>query len=490
MSFVYQGGQGPFKLLFCSKIDVKKTMMNAIFNDGVINAILIVVIVTIVLFLSYFSLNLGVKIQYFSKSERRQIMSIILLPSFGFAFWGFIKNIHNFQNVWQNFLLILIAYCLVGVYALKYYYFTRNHLQGSEKINSGNTQRTEDEKPTQGTEETITLQNEEDSKTTQDALLSVKDLKITYPIYGGIFRKQVASVQAVSGVSFKLHAGETIALVGESGCGKSTIAKNLLGLIPRDAGEIYFKKTQIGDVFPREVRQRIQVVFQDPDASLNPRKKIIHIVGEPLKSLMKVLDSSDIRNKVIELLDQVSLKPEHLERYPHEFSGGQKQRILIARALATNPEILILDEPTSALDVSVQAQILNLLKELQNTYAYSYLFITHDLSVVHHIADQVVVMYLGHFVEIAPVQEIFENPKHPYTQALLGSRIDVDSDNSGEFITLEGEVPSPVNPPTGCPFHPRCPQRIEGGICLQEFPEQKKVNSKHFVSCHLFSKDD
>ncbi|MFX0048161.1 MAG: ABC transporter ATP-binding protein, partial [Candidatus Hermodarchaeota archaeon] len=287
-------------------------------------------------------------------------------------------------------------------------------------------------------------------------LLKVDDLKVYYIITKGAFKKQIGAVKAVDGISFKIKTGETLGLVGESGCGKTTVANCILGLVKKEDGEILFNDKPILTPYSPYLRQKIQIVFQDPDASLNPRMKVVDIVAEPLKNLMGMTKKEELRNAVLDLLEKVSLNVEHLDRYPHEFSGGQKQRIIIARALASNPELIILDEPTSALDVSVQAQILNLLKVLQKKYHYGFLFITHNLSVVNHIADRVAVMYLGRIVETGSVDQIFNNPSHPYTKALLKSRSEIDPYSQEIKFILEGEVPSPINPPSGCHFNPRC----------------------------------
>ena len=245
-----------------------------------------------------------------------------------------------------------------------------------------------------------------------------------YPIIGGIFMRQIGTVKAVRDVSFSVYADETLGIVGESGCGKTTIAKTILNLVESSGGEIYYKDFRIDNQLKKnkKIRQKIQMVFQDPDASLNPRMKIVDIVGEPLRNLRGMHDSTEIRRIVLNLLTQVSLKAEHLDRFPHEFSGGQKQRIVIARALACEPDVICLDEPTSALDVSVQAQILNLLQDLQRKFHIAYIFITHDLSVIHHIGHRIGVMYLGLFVETGTIDDIFYNTQHPYTKALLSAR--------------------------------------------------------------------
>jgi len=402
-------------------------------------------------------------------------------------------------------------------------------------------------------------------------ILSTKNLKTYYPIFGGLFKRTIGYVKAVDGVTFNLYEGETLGLVGESGCGKTTIGKVILDLVPAMSGEIFYKsqniiigstekkgisnelkqQNKLIDItfipiisvanalfgfaklsllkifrtiknylvkllhplrkmftatvpilkqnylnmidikhpYNKELRKKIQMVFQDPDASLNPRWKIANVIGEPLKILLGMRRRKNIRRRVLELLETVSMKREHLDRYPHEFSGGQKQRIVIARALACNPEIIILDEPTSALDVSVQAQILNLLKELQNKFGLSYLFITHDLSVVQHIADRIAVMYLGKFVETGTLEEVFYNPTHPYSRALLSARPTFDPSSKQNRIILEGDVPSPINPPSGCAFHPRCPEKEEHIGCSVDEPRKIHLGGDHYMFCLPFKKE-
>jgi len=332
-------------------------------------------------------------------------------------------------------------------------------------------------------------------------ILEIKNLKTYFPIYGGLFKRHIGDVKAVDGVSFNMKKGETIGLVGESGCGKTTVANTILRLVDSLSGEIIFNGKNILDTkkvkiffiskylkyisFKKNVRKKIQLVFQDPDASLNPRIKIVNTIGEPLR-LLGNTKRRNLRRKVLELLNTVSMKSEHLDRYPHEFSGGQKQRIVIARALSVSPEIIILDEPTSALDVSVQAQILNLLKDLQEEFNLSYLFITHDLSVVHHIADRIIVMYLGKFVEEGTVNDIFNNPSHPYTKALLSARPLFDPKHGSDRIILEGDVPSPINPPEGCSFHPRCQEKGEHLGCGIENPRKIHLGGDHYIMCLPF----
>ena len=330
---------------------------------------------------------------------------------------------------------------------------------------------------------TITKEKIEGSLPDKEAILSVRNLKTYYPITGGLFKRKIGEVKAVDGVSFDLHKNETLGIVGESGCGKTTIGNTILDLVPLTEGEIYYRGEMIGDSFKKSLRKNIQMVFQDPDASLNPRWKIVNIIGEPLRLLMGMRKKHKIRQRVIELLETVSMKVEHLDRFPHEFSGGQKQRIVIARALACNPDVIFLDEPTSALDVSVQAQILNLLKALQKRFDFSYLFITHDLSVIQHIADKVQVMYLGKFVEGGTIDEVFYNPTHPYTKALLSARPTFDPGSKARRIILEGDVPSPINPPSGCAFHPRCYEKENHEGCHLNNPERVDLGGEHYMYC-------
>ena len=315
------------------------------------------------------------------------------------------------------------------------------------------------------------------------ALLDVEDLKVHYPLLKGILRRQIGAVKAVDGVSFSIKAGETVGLVGESGCGKTTVALAILGLIEKTSGKLLLKEELLPKDYSRIIRKSVQMVFQDPDASLNPQLKVVDIIAEPLKNILGITNRIKLRRHVLKLLEEVSLKKEHLDRYPHEFSGGQKQRIIIARALACNPELIILDEPTSALDVSVQAQILNLLRDLQRTYNYGFLFITHDLSVVHHIADRIAVMYLGKIVEMGNKKQIFSNPTHPYTKALLASRSEVSGEDQEITFVLSGEVPSPIAPPPGCSFHPRCYTDSYNDLCKQEIPHKIEVEEGHYIWC-------
>ncbi len=314
-------------------------------------------------------------------------------------------------------------------------------------------------------------------------LLEVRDLYVHYPLFKGVLKRQVGVIKAVNGVSFSINTGETLGLVGESGCGKTTVAKTILGLIQKTGGEILFKGAPVPIEYSSYLRQKIQMVFQDPDASLNSRLKVVDIIAEPLRNLLGITNKVEIRRHVLKLLEKVSLKREHMDRYPHEFSGGQKQRIVIARALACNPDLIILDEPTSALDVSVQAQILNLLKDLQAEFGYGFLFITHNLAVVNHIADRVVVMYLGNFVEVGSTEQIFNNLTHPYTIALLSSRYEIDPNDQEIKFVIKGEVPSPLSPPSGCPYNPRCSSDARTKECEVEMPNKIKIEDGHYIWC-------
>ena len=298
------------------------------------------------------------------------------------------------------------------------------------------------------------------------------------------FHTDSGLVRAVDDVSFRIDSGETVGLVGESGCGKSTIGRTILKLVEPSGGKLFFEGRNIFDIDRSErraMRREMGIVFQNPYSSLNPRMNVLQIVGEPLKTHEKI-NGAQLRKKVLELLEQVGLKPEHLNRFPHQFSGGQRQRIAIARSLALDPKFLVLDEPTSALDVSVQAQVLNLIRNLQQRKNLTYLFITHDLHVVKHIADRILVMYLGKLVETGPVEPVFEQPMHPYTQALLTAIPIADPATRRKHDLLEGDVPSPINPPVGCRFHTRCP--VAESICREKEPELKNLG-QHQVACHL-----
>jgi oligopeptide/dipeptide ABC transporter ATP-binding protein len=321
-----------------------------------------------------------------------------------------------------------------------------------------------------------------------DALLSVQNIQKYFPITRGIiFQKQVASVKAVDGISFNVREGETLGVVGESGCGKSTMARCIMRLLDPTAGKLVFRGrdiTHLSRAEMRPYRREMMMIFQDPYASLNPRKRVGFIVSEAL-DVHKIGTAAENKRRVQELLDIVGLNPEHYNRFPHEFSGGQRQRIGVARALAVNPKLIVCDEPVSALDVSVQAQILNLLKDLQKQFGLTYVFIAHDLNVVRHISDRVLVMYLGKVAEIASRASLYSAPKHPYTGALL-SAVPIPNPEVGrnrKRIVLEGDVPNPINPPNACRFHPRCP-RFHEGHCDVDEPQLRRLGDKQEAACH------
>ncbi|MFN7905429.1 MAG: ABC transporter ATP-binding protein [Pseudobdellovibrionaceae bacterium] len=319
-------------------------------------------------------------------------------------------------------------------------------------------------------------------------LLRIENLVKNFPVLGGFLQREVAQIQAVQGVSLDIFEGETIGLVGESGCGKSTLGRCVVRLLDSTSGKVFFKGqdiTHIRGTELRELRKKIQIIFQDPYASLNPRMTIGAIIEEPLIIHRLFKNEKDRNDKVMELLDTVGLRPEHANRYPHEFSGGQRQRVGIARALAVNPELIICDEPVSALDVSIQAQVINLLMDLQKKFKLTYIFIAHDLKVVEHVSQRVAVMYLGKVVEIAKSEELYLNPQHPYTKALLSAIPVPDPQKVRDRIILKGDVPSPLNPPSGCHFHTRCPQAIDQ--CKTGAPHLKtlKTGEDHQVSCSL-----
>jgi peptide/nickel transport system ATP-binding protein len=320
-------------------------------------------------------------------------------------------------------------------------------------------------------------------------LLEVRDLAVHFDVSGPWLKRLVTGgarliLKAVDGVALRVNRGATFSLVGESGCGKSTVARAIVGLYPATRGEILFEGLNLGvsqkDPSQAKLRSRMQMIFQDPYASLDPRWRVFDIVAEPIRAFGLSAGRGELRDRVAELLQQVSLSPRDGEKYPHEFSGGQRQRISIARALSSNPEFLICDEPTSALDVSVQAQILNLMKELQNSLRLTYLFISHDLAIIDHISDHIGVMYLGRLCEVAPKRALFENPRHPYTRLLLDTIPDLTLRKRGRQ-PMEGEVPNPINPPPGCAFHPRCPDVHEP--CRTEAPLLVK-SGESLVACH------
>ncbi|MDU0419539.1 dipeptide ABC transporter ATP-binding protein [Staphylococcus simulans] len=320
-------------------------------------------------------------------------------------------------------------------------------------------------------------------------ILEVNNLKQYYPIKGGFFRRTIGQVKAVDGISFKINEGETMGLVGESGCGKSSAGRSILRLQTPTDGTVLFDGEDITKIQGRklrEARQGFQMVFQDPYASLNPLQMVGDIVAEPIKNYHKI-SKEELEKEVKALLVKVGLNTEDYYKYAHEFSGGQRQRVGIARALALKPKLIILDEPVSALDVSVQSQVLNLLDDLQEEFNLSYLFIAHDLSVVKHVSDFIGVMYLGHIVEQGPSDEIYNNPKHPYTQALISAIPEIDPEKRKERILLTGDLPSPANPPTGCPFHTRCP--IAQEACKTTKPKYKEVSQNHFAACLLIEEE-
>jgi len=322
-------------------------------------------------------------------------------------------------------------------------------------------------------------------------LVEVRDLKMHFPIYGGVLRRQVGAVKAVDGVSFDIYEGETLGIVGESGCGKSTCGRAVLRLYEATEGSITIDGTDIATLSQEELRKRrpaMQMVFQDPQASLNPRMTVAGIIGEPLDEHTDLSKPKKLE-RIYELMDAVGLNRDFANRYPHAFSGGQRQRIGIARALALNPKFIVCDEPIAALDVSIQAQVVNLLEELQEQFGLTYMFISHDLSMVRHIADRVAVMYLGVIVELAPVHELYDHPQHPYTEALLSAVPEPDPSLEGgkDRIVLQGDVPSPSNPPKGCNFSTRCAKVMD--ICRQIAPETLEVRPGHYAACHLHDQD-
>jgi oligopeptide transport system ATP-binding protein len=318
-------------------------------------------------------------------------------------------------------------------------------------------------------------------------LLQVKNLVKHFPIKGGFLQREVGRVHAVDGISFDIAAGETLGVVGESGCGKSTMGRCLLRLIEPTAGEVWFEGNNVTAMGKDELRamaRDMQIIFQDPYASLNPRMTVGAIVGEALTIHKLAPTKQAYHDRIVELLETVGLSPDHMRRYPHEFSGGQRQRIGIARALAVSPKLVVCDEAVSALDVSIQAQVINLLEDLQAKFNLTYIFIAHDLSVVEHISDRVAVMYLGRIVEIAPARDLYLTPRHPYTEALLSAVPIPDPTIKRKRIMLQGDVPSPINPPSGCHFHTRCP-KAQHPRCSTEKPQLEQAADGHWVSCHF-----
>lgn len=320
-----------------------------------------------------------------------------------------------------------------------------------------------------------------------DALLSVRDLTKYFPVIKGVIRsRQVGEIKAVDGVSFDVKPGETLGLVGESGCGKTTTGRLILRLLEPSRGQVSYRGVELTSLRPRQMdsyRRKLQIIFQDPYASLNPRITVGDAIGEPLIA-HGVADRKTARERVLHLLNVVGLAPFHYNRYPHEFSGGQRQRVGIARALVLEPEFIVADEPVSALDVSIQAQIINLLERIQAEFGLTFLFISHDLGVIRHISNRVLVMYLGKIVEMAEAEALFTRPLHPYTQALLSAIPSAKPGVTKERILLTGDVPSPLNPPSGCHFHTRCPRAMPR--CKAEEPVWKEVGSGHYTACHLY----
>lgn len=321
-----------------------------------------------------------------------------------------------------------------------------------------------------------------------EKVLDVVGLKKYYPIRKGVLQKVVGHVRAVDDVSFEIHKGETFGLVGESGCGKSTIGRTIIRLTPPTDGHAYYNGTDIFSLNKKElrsIRPKVQMIFQDPYSSLDPKMPVGEIIGEAVRE-HGIVSKEEYRDYVMDVMKVCGLRTYHIDRYPHEFSGGQRQRICIARSLALKPDLIIADEPVSALDVSIQAQIINLMKDLQQERGLSYLFISHDLSVVEYISDIVGVMYLGTLVEMAPKSELFRHPQHPYTQALLSAVPVPDPEVKMKRILLKGDLPSPANPPSGCKFHTRCPYAMK--ICSEQVPEFKDLGSRHRCACHLLDK--
>lgn len=318
---------------------------------------------------------------------------------------------------------------------------------------------------------------------TISALLELLNVSKHFKVTSGMLGLKSDSVRAVDGVTLEVHRGETLGLVGESGCGKSTLARCIMGLNSVTSGEIIFQNQSIATWDEKRLRRRMQMIFQDPYSSLNPRQKIGSIIREGL-DIHSIGTQEERRERVESLLGLVGLRPEHASRYPHEFSGGQRQRVAVARTLALDPSLIVCDEPVSALDVSVQAQVLSLLKDLQVQFDLTYVFISHDLAVVSHISDRVAVMYLGRIMEIGPSEKLFASPKHPYTEALLSAVLVPDPTNRSERIALTGDLPSPMNPPSGCPFHPRCPKAFDK--CSKGRPELTEIESGVRVACWLY----
>ncbi len=328
-----------------------------------------------------------------------------------------------------------------------------------------------------------------DEKLQNDIVLEVNNLVKHYPIKSGILQKTTGAVRSVDGVSFKIKKGQTFGLVGESGCGKTTIGRTLIRLVEPTSGEALLNGRDLFKLNKKElkaIRPKIQMIFQDPYSSLNPRMPVGEIIGEAVRE-HNIVPKERLKDYILQIMEECGLRKYYIDRYPHEFSGGQRQRICIARALALRPDVVIADEPVSALDVSIQAQIINLMKDLQKKTDLTYLFISHDLSVVEYLADMVGVMYLGNLVELTSKEQLFKNPKHPYTQALLSAVPIPDPERKMERIILEGDIPSASNPPKGCKFHTRCPKCMD--ICKEQVPIWKDYGNEHFTACHLYPQD-
>ncbi len=324
-----------------------------------------------------------------------------------------------------------------------------------------------------------------------EPLVKVEDLKMYFEVDKKLFSRHNRTLKAVDGVSFSIERGRTFGLVGESGCGKTTVGRTLVRLYDPTGGAIYFEGKDISKLDHKQIapyRRKMQMIFQDPYASLDPRMTVADIIAEPIRAYKIYSSEKECMERVRELIAMVGLKPDHIARYPHEFSGGQRQRIGIARALASNPEFIVCDEPISALDVSIQAQVVNELEELQQSLGLTYLFVSHDLSMVRHISHDVGVMYLGHMVEMAPVEELFAHMEHPYTKALLSAVPIADPDLAAKSkrIVIQGDVPTPIDPPSGCPFRTRCPYAKD--ICAQQRPEMRDIGGGHFCACHMVGK--
>ena len=360
-----------------------------------------------------------------------------------------------------------------------------------KKLDVEETSAFDDEAQKALEEELRAKQAEEDKALPPDpeAILEVRHLKKHFVLKKTLLGKSLATLKAVDDVSFKMYPGETLGIVGESGCGKTTMGRTILKLHQPTAGQVFFKGQDVAGYTPKQMRPlrtKMQIVFQDPYSSLPPRSTVGDIISEPVR-VHNIVPPDQVKDYVLKLMEQCGLRDYYYERYPHEFSGGQRQRICIARALAVQPELVVCDEPVSALDVSIQAQIINLLKKLQEERKFTYLFISHDLSVVKYISDKIGVMYLGSMVEFGDKEKIFDNPLHPYTVALFSAVPNPNPDEKGNRIILKGDIPSPANPPMGCKFHTRCPKAME--ICKHIAPEYKKIEDGHFVACHCYNEE-